>query len=309
MASFGVRLKEVREQRGITLEEISSTTKIGTRMLVALEQDHFDQLPGGIFNKGFVRAYARVLGIDEDQAIADYLIASGNLHSEKEKDKKSDGVSDVSSFELQGEAERSESNLPWGTFAILLLLTALGFAVWGFYSRGAGKNGRKTAASARASGLVSAPATNLSPAPTPATTPAPPTPSAETKAQSALAAKPVSANPLAATPNLGSQTTPPPAVPRPLVLRITLHADSWLSITSDGLQVLQGNSFAALTEKTVHATREIVVKAGNIGAIDFEFNGKKLPPQGAYGEVKTLTFDTTGLRPSAPPTESPTQQP
>ncbi len=144
MASFGVRLKQEREQRGITLEEISSSTKIGTRMLVALEQDHFDQLPGGIFNKGFVRAYARVLGIDEDQAITDYLVASGNLPSEKEKDKKSDGVSDVSSFELQAEAEPNQSNLPWGTFAILLLLVALAFAAWGFYSREARKYARKT---------------------------------------------------------------------------------------------------------------------------------------------------------------------
>ncbi|MGB7586441.1 MAG: helix-turn-helix transcriptional regulator, partial [Terriglobales bacterium] len=102
MASFGVRLKQEREQRGITLEEISQSTKIGTRLLQALEQDHFDQLPGGIFNKGFIRAYARCLGLDEEQAIADYLAASGNLASEKGKDKKSDGPSDVSSFELLG---------------------------------------------------------------------------------------------------------------------------------------------------------------------------------------------------------------
>ncbi|MFZ0802736.1 MAG: helix-turn-helix domain-containing protein [Terriglobales bacterium] len=287
MASFGVRLKQEREQRGITLEEISSSTKIGTRMLVALEQDHFDQLPGGIFNKGFVRAYARVLGIDEDQAITDYLVASGNLPSEKEKDKKSDGVSDVSSFELQAEAEPNQSNLPWGTFAILLLLVALAFAAWGFYSREARKYTRKTTSPTPSSTTISPPTSpNLVP-----TTPAPTTP--------------VPATPVRAI----SQPAPLAAVPRPLTLHLLLHADSWLSVTADGREILQGSSFGALTEKTVHATREIVVKAGNVGAIDFEFNGKKLPAQGADGEVKTLTFDATGLRPPAPPTEPPTQQP
>jgi len=276
VASFGVRLKQEREQRGITLEEISSTTKIGTRMLVALEQDHFDQLPGGIFNKGFIRAYARCLGLDEDQAIADYLVASGNVPSEKEKDKRSDGITE-SSFDLQAEADRSDSNLPWGTLAILVLLVALGFAVWGFYSRESRQNTRKSAPSSiPASPNVSAPASpNLVP-----TTP--------------VAATPVSATPVSAT------SPPPPAVPRPLSLHFRLRADSWLSITSDGHEVLQGSSFGALTEKTVHASREIVVKAGNVGAIDFEFNGKPLPPQGAEGEVKTLTFDATGLRPPTP---------
>ena len=72
MSSFGAQLKEEREKQGVTLEDISLTTKIGTRMLRALEEEHFDQLPGGIFNKGFIRSYARVVGIDEEQAIADY---------------------------------------------------------------------------------------------------------------------------------------------------------------------------------------------------------------------------------------------
>ena len=78
MPSFGEKLKLEREKRKITLEQISSSTKIGTRMLQALEEDKFNQLPGGIFNKGFVRAYSRCVGLDEDQTVADYLEASGD---------------------------------------------------------------------------------------------------------------------------------------------------------------------------------------------------------------------------------------
>src|SRR5271155_3741441 len=76
LGAFGEKLRKQREQQGITLDAISSTTKISTRMLRALEEEHFDQLPGGVFNKGFVRAYARQVGLDEQEAVADYLAAS-----------------------------------------------------------------------------------------------------------------------------------------------------------------------------------------------------------------------------------------
>jgi cytoskeletal protein RodZ len=75
VGAFGEKLRKQREQRNIALDAISNTTKISTRMLRALEDEHFDQLPGGVFNKGFVRAYARQVGLDEEEAIADYLAA------------------------------------------------------------------------------------------------------------------------------------------------------------------------------------------------------------------------------------------
>src|SRR5690242_314583 len=75
MASFGERIKREREMRGISLEEIAESTKIGKRNLEALETEDFDKLPGGIFNKGFVRAYAKYLGLDEEQAVTDFLAA------------------------------------------------------------------------------------------------------------------------------------------------------------------------------------------------------------------------------------------
>ncbi len=75
MGAFGEKLRKQREQQGIGLDAVSETTKISTRMLRALEDEHFDQLPGGVFNKGFVRAYARQVGLNEEEAIADYLAA------------------------------------------------------------------------------------------------------------------------------------------------------------------------------------------------------------------------------------------
>jgi cytoskeletal protein RodZ len=75
LGTFGEKLRKQREQRGIELDKISNATKISTRMLRALEEEHFDQLPGGVFNKGFVRAYARQVGLDAEEAVSDYLAA------------------------------------------------------------------------------------------------------------------------------------------------------------------------------------------------------------------------------------------
>src|SRR5260370_6384297 len=81
MSAFGERLRREREMRGITLDEISESTKISRRHLESLEREDFDSLPGGIFNKGFVRSYARFLGLDEDQAGADYSAANNEQPS------------------------------------------------------------------------------------------------------------------------------------------------------------------------------------------------------------------------------------
>src|SRR6516225_5924231 len=72
MGAFGERLRREREMRGISLNEIAESTKISRRHLESLENEDFDSLPGGVFNRGFVRAYARFVGINEEQAVADY---------------------------------------------------------------------------------------------------------------------------------------------------------------------------------------------------------------------------------------------
>jgi cytoskeletal protein RodZ len=73
---FGEHLKREREMRGVSLEEISSATRISTRFLAAMENDQWDQLPGGVFNRGFIRSIARYLGLDEDSLVAEYALGT-----------------------------------------------------------------------------------------------------------------------------------------------------------------------------------------------------------------------------------------
>lgn len=72
MPTLGEELKQRREARGITLADISESTRIGTRFLKAIESDNYSVLPGGIFTRSFIRAYARQVGMDEDEALALY---------------------------------------------------------------------------------------------------------------------------------------------------------------------------------------------------------------------------------------------
>ncbi len=75
--NFGERLKREREMREVSLKEVTTATRIGSRFLEALENEQWEKLPGGIFNRGFVRAIARYLGLDEENLLAEYDLAHG----------------------------------------------------------------------------------------------------------------------------------------------------------------------------------------------------------------------------------------
>lgn len=72
--SFGEELKRERKLREISLREISESTKISRRYLEALERDDFVNLPGGVFNRGFVRAYSQFIGVDPESMVDAYTL-------------------------------------------------------------------------------------------------------------------------------------------------------------------------------------------------------------------------------------------
>jgi len=78
---FGERLKRERELREVTQEEVTSATRISSRFLTALENEDWEKLPGGVFNRGFVRSIARYLGLDEEALLAEYDLARGTQRS------------------------------------------------------------------------------------------------------------------------------------------------------------------------------------------------------------------------------------
>lgn len=77
--SLGEKLRQAREERGISIREVAEQTRISPVYLESIENDDYKPLPGGIFNKGFVKSYARFIGFDEQEALNDYMrIAASN---------------------------------------------------------------------------------------------------------------------------------------------------------------------------------------------------------------------------------------
>ena len=72
MPTLGEEIKRRREERNISLNEISESTRISVRFLKASEADNFAVLPGGIFTRSFIRSYAKEVGLNEEEAMALY---------------------------------------------------------------------------------------------------------------------------------------------------------------------------------------------------------------------------------------------
>lgn len=71
---FGMKMKRLREERGVSLRQIADTTKISMGSLEALERNDISRLPGGIFSRAFVRSYAIEVGLDPEQTVRDFLV-------------------------------------------------------------------------------------------------------------------------------------------------------------------------------------------------------------------------------------------
>lgn len=76
--TLGEKLRQAREERGVSISEVAEQTRISALYLECIENDDYRTLPGGIFNKGFVKSFAKAVGVDEQEALHDYtsLIAS-----------------------------------------------------------------------------------------------------------------------------------------------------------------------------------------------------------------------------------------
>jgi cytoskeletal protein RodZ len=113
---FGEHLRREREMRGVSLEELSSATRISTKFLTAIENGHWEQLPGGAFNRGYIRSASRYLGLDEDGMVAEYSLETNH------------GMSEVAPVHLNRRHGANRWKIAAGAAALVVLLFGLGFA-------------------------------------------------------------------------------------------------------------------------------------------------------------------------------------
>lgn len=141
MGNFGEDLRMERLSRGIALEDISAVTKISQRHLLALEQERFRLLPGGILSKGIVRGYANAVGLDQDAWTERFLkacSAAGETISDDDSRNWTAFAANVGKARILRH-EADEIRLRWILALLLLLLvSAAAFVTVRYYGVRAG---------------------------------------------------------------------------------------------------------------------------------------------------------------------------
>jgi cytoskeleton protein RodZ len=337
MTSIGETLRRERLRRNLELAQISSELKISSRILEAIEAEKFDKLPGGVFTKSFVRQYARLLGLDEEEIASEMnrmLDPGPEVPQVAEKVEKpipaSVGfhVGRVQEWEAVGDQRFSRSSsLPALALVVLVMLVCSGVYAWWQRAR---HTAAPTPAPPPTAETVPAPVPQQQTAP-PATAPAEPSPSPATG--TAAAAQPPASNggaqpasPGAATPNppaaqpvttAGAAESPvrPPAVAAQTAaaasalppsdanaaVRVQLTADEpvWVLARVDGKYAFSGTLHPNET-RTVEGTGTVVLRLGNAGGVTISLNGKPIGPVGPKGQVRMVQLTSGGFHIEAP---------
>ncbi len=322
MTSVGETLRAERLKRKLGLDQISGELKISSRFLEAIETEQFDKLPGGVFTKSFVRQYARLPGLD-DEDLADQvqrvLEPQPNVPQFAEKPKPAASefhVTKASEFHVpKMEAWESvgESRVQWSgslsaaaVFVVVLLICS-GVYTW--------MQRPRSVESARVPPAVSTPPVVSTPMELPAQAMQTATPSVTAPEGAAPQPPPQSAatEPQTEPPALPA-VEPPSAPPQPVrpvakvkpsdagtTVRIEVTADEpvWLLARTDGKFAFSGTLDTNQT-RTVEASENIVLRLGNSGGVAITLNGKPVGPVGPKGQVRTVQFTSGGFQIVAP---------
>ena len=172
MATLGQQLKQSREEKGISLQEIAESTHISVRFLQAIENDAYDVLPGGVFNRAFVRKFARQVGFDEEQAV--------NLYQEQWQEQ---GGEPERGYQLgvdEPDFRQSSGNGLLLSFVALLVIGSLAYLAYQYFTPAVPDSGGSAVAGLN---TPASPSVTPTPSATPEATASPtPSPTPETPA-------------------------------------------------------------------------------------------------------------------------------
>lgn len=273
MASFGEDLKRERELRDISLEEISGATNISRAFLEALEQNNFDVLPGGAYSRGFIRSYARHLGIDVDKTLDAFRAELERRHAAAEGAARQPLVRAQSTH-----GGKAAEVVVAGAMVLTALLTGLIF--W------SGSTSDSTAAV--------------------------PDPEAHEAALRARFKKAGSLPPLPGTPGeegpeglaraqSASAEAAEPAEPEApeVLVRLRARETTGVQLSCGGRLQFDGELWVG-AERHFPCRGSIFVSAGNAGALDVAVGGEDLHPLGRPGE-RVMGREISGSGGPAPP--------
>jgi len=277
--SFGELLKRERELREVTLNEVTVATRIPPRFLEAFEREEWEKLPGGVFNRGFVRAIARYLGLDEENLLSEYDLAYGEQHA--------------AAPALADDPIPSPPKWAVAVAGVAILLLIVG-AIWGsaygwhrYAARRAVKRAALTASAVSASGRASAPGTAPS-AGANATSPIPQHPPANAL-NSASATNPPATNTSSSSADSNS------SAPQRLDLALSTTGQTRVRVVADGRIVLDSRLPAGETRR-LFARTQFVISAAHPEVVLLEMNGQAMPSLSSAGASGTMVLSQKDLR-------------
>lgn len=309
---LGAMLREERERRGLTLDQVATRLKISVRSVRAIEDGDTNELPHAVYARGFIRAYGSLLGLDASQVFE----AMDTVYPHEVKE-------DLVENPCVVDSPRGGGRLARVILTLALVLSGVLFAAYWYHKQ---KSARELMPS------VAEPAPFAEPAPAQPPVPAPVTPEPSVEPQpvtqpsggdvmpsangttshapvaipAANGSAPVPAAPATApvekikipTPaQVAQEVAIPPSVTASEAVVpdgqhrvvLTAVAECWVHSTADGSDVRQfslhkGQTFALAFAKT------LTLKLGNAGGVQLRYDGKDLSLAGAPGQVKTIVF-------------------
>lgn len=255
MGDLGNLLRETREQKGLSLEQAETDTRIRHKFLLALENEDYAALPGPAYVKGFLKTYAAYLGLDPQQVLSLFAVGLGPAESA--------ATAAVPLVDVPMEGARNLWPAIFGlAFVAAVLLLALAFVRLPWRSWLGLQTPTPTPTATATATLTTAPTVTFTPTAEPTFTPTP-QPSATT----------------AVVPTI----TPQPSAEEQVQVQLVVTGRSWVQIVADGEVVYAG----LLEDETREwiASESIVARIGNAGAVAATVNGQSLGVLGAEGEV------------------------
>jgi cytoskeleton protein RodZ len=302
MTLIGETLRRERLKRNLDLDRVSNELKISRRLLEAIEDDRFDKLPGGVFARSFVRQYAHLLGMDEDEI-------SGELQRILEPASASTQSAALSRTPEEIPMPRMEpwepsrrfqwsSSLPALAMVVVMMLACSAVYSWWQRSRHSTVRQEQPVASTRSAAPSAVPA-EVQPAPASAPDPG----AASGPVSPAAAAQPSGASVAASVAGSGGDN--PQA---PVRVQLTAQEPVWVSVRSDGKNVFSA-ILQANESRVFDGNETVMLRIGNAGGIEVSLNGKPIGSLGPKGQIRTVQLTPGGFqivlpeapRPSAPP--------
>lgn len=266
--SLGTWLRTQREARGVSLVAVAESSKISTRYLEALESDRFDALPAPVFVRGFLREYARVVGLDGDEVVNFYLMVVPA---------KTPPV--MAPRTPVGQKKTDPAWLGYGLLvgAILALFLGIAAGISFWAKRHAPARSSAEVAAPRAESPRAPAADSAAAAPVAPGAIAPETPQSGTASPQGVATQEAAAP----APSLQSPPTAAPNAAAPLQVVLEFEQDCWVEVVVDG-QRRSSELKAGGETLAIEAKDSVVLTLGNAPAVRVELNGRPLtlPSQG-----------------------------